>query len=127
MRDFVSVLVVSRVPLAVDSQSLILPPKWSLQCPGQLRASLLPAASWLVGTCPGHPRGAGLSRHAPTEPCLPLCPQGLFSSVACPGTMLTNLTYGILPSFVWMLVMPIIWLVSVPTRPQFFLFAEFAV
>ncbi|XP_039695767.1 3-keto-steroid reductase/17-beta-hydroxysteroid dehydrogenase 7 isoform X4 [Pteropus medius] len=37
--------------------------------------------------------------------------RGLYSSVACPGTMLTNMTYGILPSFVWTLLMPIIWLV----------------
>ncbi|XP_036199404.1 3-keto-steroid reductase/17-beta-hydroxysteroid dehydrogenase 7 isoform X1 [Myotis myotis] len=36
--------------------------------------------------------------------------RGLFSSVVCPGTMLTNLTYGILPRFVWTLIMPIIWL-----------------
>ncbi|XP_045046022.2 3-keto-steroid reductase/17-beta-hydroxysteroid dehydrogenase 7 isoform X2 [Desmodus rotundus] len=36
---------------------------------------------------------------------------GLFSSVVCPGTMLTNLTYGILPPFVWTLLMPFIWLV----------------
>ncbi|XP_016065936.1 PREDICTED: 3-keto-steroid reductase isoform X2 [Miniopterus natalensis] len=36
--------------------------------------------------------------------------RGLFSSVVCPGTMLTNLTYGIVPSFVWTLMMPIIWL-----------------
>ncbi|XP_043749798.1 3-keto-steroid reductase/17-beta-hydroxysteroid dehydrogenase 7-like isoform X2 [Cervus elaphus] len=36
--------------------------------------------------------------------------QGLYSSVVCPGTMLTSLTYGILPPFVWMLIMPIIWL-----------------
>ncbi|XP_036891091.1 3-keto-steroid reductase/17-beta-hydroxysteroid dehydrogenase 7 isoform X2 [Sturnira hondurensis] len=36
--------------------------------------------------------------------------QGLFSSVVCPGTMLTNLTYGILPPFVWTLLMPVIWL-----------------
>ncbi|KAF6074670.1 hydroxysteroid 17-beta dehydrogenase 7 [Phyllostomus discolor] len=36
--------------------------------------------------------------------------QGLFSSVVCPGTMLTNLTYGILPPFVWTLLMPFIWL-----------------
>lgn len=36
--------------------------------------------------------------------------RGLYSSVACPGTMLTNMTYGILPSFVWTLLMPIIWL-----------------
>ncbi|XP_023366588.1 3-keto-steroid reductase [Otolemur garnettii] len=36
--------------------------------------------------------------------------QGLYSSVVCPGTVLTNLTYGILPPFVWMLLIPIIWL-----------------
>ncbi|XP_065802634.1 3-keto-steroid reductase/17-beta-hydroxysteroid dehydrogenase 7 isoform X2 [Muntiacus reevesi] len=36
--------------------------------------------------------------------------QGLYSSVVCPGTMLTSLTYGILPPFVWMLILPIIWL-----------------
>uniref|UniRef100_H0X3V3 3-keto-steroid reductase/17-beta-hydroxysteroid dehydrogenase 7 n=1 Tax=Otolemur garnettii TaxID=30611 RepID=H0X3V3_OTOGA len=35
---------------------------------------------------------------------------GLYSSVVCPGTVLTNLTYGILPPFVWMLLIPIIWL-----------------
>ncbi|XP_024899704.1 3-keto-steroid reductase isoform X5 [Pteropus alecto] len=41
--------------------------------------------------------------------------RGLYSSVACPGTMLTNMTYGILPAFVWTLLMPIIWLeVTVP-------------
>lgn len=53
------------------------------------------------------------------QPCpLSLRPQGLFSSVVCPGTMLTNLTYGILPRFVWTLMMPIIWLVSArPARP----------
>ncbi|XP_015985237.2 3-keto-steroid reductase/17-beta-hydroxysteroid dehydrogenase 7 isoform X5 [Rousettus aegyptiacus] len=36
--------------------------------------------------------------------------RGLYSSVACPGTMLTSMTYGILPAFVWTLLMPIIWL-----------------
>ncbi|XP_005655434.1 3-keto-steroid reductase isoform X3 [Sus scrofa] len=35
---------------------------------------------------------------------------GLYSSVVCPGTMLTNLTYGILSPFMWMLIMPMIWL-----------------
>lgn len=77
--------------------------------------------SWLTGACPDHQRGAGLRRHAPhrTQLCPPpLCPQGLFSSVACPGTMLTNLTYGILPSFIWTLMMPLIWLVSAPA-PHF--------
>ncbi|XP_008531543.1 3-keto-steroid reductase/17-beta-hydroxysteroid dehydrogenase 7 isoform X2 [Equus przewalskii] len=37
--------------------------------------------------------------------------QGLYSSVLCPGTMLTNLTYGILPPFIWTLLMPFILLV----------------
>ncbi|KAB1261037.1 3-keto-steroid reductase [Camelus dromedarius] len=36
--------------------------------------------------------------------------QGLYSSVVCPGTMLTNITYGILPPLIWTLIMPIIWL-----------------
>lgn len=36
--------------------------------------------------------------------------RGLYSSVVCPGTMLTNLTYGILSPFMWMLIMPMIWL-----------------
>ncbi|XP_075420306.1 3-keto-steroid reductase/17-beta-hydroxysteroid dehydrogenase 7 [Tenrec ecaudatus] len=36
--------------------------------------------------------------------------QGLYSSVVCPGTVLTNLTYGILPPFMWTLLLPIIWL-----------------
>ncbi|XP_007935946.1 3-keto-steroid reductase/17-beta-hydroxysteroid dehydrogenase 7 [Orycteropus afer afer] len=36
--------------------------------------------------------------------------QGLYSSVVCPGTVLTNLTYGILPPFVWTLLVPFIWL-----------------
>lgn len=38
--------------------------------------------------------------------------QGLFSSVICPGLVMTNLTYGILPSFFWTIIMPIMWLVS---------------
>uniref|UniRef100_A0A8C8SC55 3-keto-steroid reductase/17-beta-hydroxysteroid dehydrogenase 7 n=2 Tax=Pelusios castaneus TaxID=367368 RepID=A0A8C8SC55_9SAUR len=36
--------------------------------------------------------------------------QGLYSSVVCPGIVMTNLTYGILPSFFWKLLMPIIWM-----------------
>uniref|UniRef100_G3PUK8 3-keto-steroid reductase/17-beta-hydroxysteroid dehydrogenase 7 n=1 Tax=Gasterosteus aculeatus aculeatus TaxID=481459 RepID=G3PUK8_GASAC len=36
--------------------------------------------------------------------------QGLFSSVICPGLVMTNLTYGILPSFFWTLILPIMWL-----------------
>lgn len=38
--------------------------------------------------------------------------QGLFSSVICPGLVMTNLTYGILPSIFWSLIMPIMYLVS---------------
>ncbi|XP_037681396.1 3-keto-steroid reductase/17-beta-hydroxysteroid dehydrogenase 7 [Choloepus didactylus] len=36
--------------------------------------------------------------------------RGLYSSVVCPGVVLTNLTYGILPPFIWTLLMPIVWL-----------------
>ncbi|KAM9689403.1 3-keto-steroid reductase/17-beta-hydroxysteroid dehydrogenase 7-like [Trichechus inunguis] len=36
--------------------------------------------------------------------------QGLYSSVVCPGTVLTKMTYGILPRYVWTLLMPFIWL-----------------
>lgn len=36
--------------------------------------------------------------------------RGLYSNVVCPGTVLTNMTYGILPPFVWTLLMPVIWL-----------------
>lgn len=36
--------------------------------------------------------------------------QGLYSSVVCPGTVLTNMTYGILPPFIWTLLLPFIWL-----------------
>ncbi|KAM6990545.1 3-keto-steroid reductase/17-beta-hydroxysteroid dehydrogenase 7-like [Tautogolabrus adspersus] len=42
--------------------------------------------------------------------------QGLFSSVICPGLVMTNLTYGILPSFFWTLIMPIMWLVRIFTN-----------
>ncbi|XP_075793222.1 3-keto-steroid reductase/17-beta-hydroxysteroid dehydrogenase 7 isoform X2 [Pelodiscus sinensis] len=37
--------------------------------------------------------------------------QGLYSSVVCPGLVMTNLTYGILPSFFWKLLMPIMWII----------------
>ncbi|XP_068196487.1 3-keto-steroid reductase/17-beta-hydroxysteroid dehydrogenase 7-like [Antennarius striatus] len=37
--------------------------------------------------------------------------QGLFSSVICPGLVMTNLTYGILPSFFWTLILPFMWLI----------------
>uniref|UniRef100_A0A8I6AU17 3-keto-steroid reductase/17-beta-hydroxysteroid dehydrogenase 7 n=1 Tax=Rattus norvegicus TaxID=10116 RepID=A0A8I6AU17_RAT len=36
--------------------------------------------------------------------------KGLYSSVTCPGVVMTNLTYGILPPFVWTLLLPVIWL-----------------
>ncbi|XP_070764928.1 3-keto-steroid reductase/17-beta-hydroxysteroid dehydrogenase 7 isoform X3 [Enoplosus armatus] len=39
--------------------------------------------------------------------------QGLYSSVICPGFVMTNLTFGILPSFpafLWTLCMPVFWL-----------------
>nr|XP_057922639.1 3-keto-steroid reductase isoform X1 [Doryrhamphus excisus] len=42
--------------------------------------------------------------------------QGLFSSVICPGLVMTNLTYGILPSFLWTLIMPIMWLIRIFTN-----------
>ncbi|XP_070701207.1 3-keto-steroid reductase/17-beta-hydroxysteroid dehydrogenase 7-like [Pempheris klunzingeri] len=42
--------------------------------------------------------------------------QGLFSSVTCPGLVMTNLTYGILPSCFWTLIMPIMWLIRIFTN-----------
>uniref|UniRef100_A0A8C1UUB1 3-keto-steroid reductase/17-beta-hydroxysteroid dehydrogenase 7 n=1 Tax=Cyprinus carpio TaxID=7962 RepID=A0A8C1UUB1_CYPCA len=36
--------------------------------------------------------------------------RGLFSSVICPGLVMTNLTYGILPSFFLALILPVMWL-----------------
>ncbi|NXC83656.1 DHB7 reductase, partial [Cercotrichas coryphoeus] len=36
--------------------------------------------------------------------------QGLYSSVVCPGLVMSNMTYGILPVFLWKLLMPIMWL-----------------
>uniref|UniRef100_A0A8C5QIZ2 3-keto-steroid reductase/17-beta-hydroxysteroid dehydrogenase 7 n=1 Tax=Leptobrachium leishanense TaxID=445787 RepID=A0A8C5QIZ2_9ANUR len=42
--------------------------------------------------------------------------QGMFSSVVCPGFVLTNLAYGILPQFIWMFIMPIMWLVRLLTN-----------
>ncbi|XP_019965279.2 3-keto-steroid reductase/17-beta-hydroxysteroid dehydrogenase 7-like [Paralichthys olivaceus] len=42
--------------------------------------------------------------------------QGLYSSVICPGLVMTNLTYGILPSFFWTLIMPIMWLIRIFTN-----------
>ncbi|KAJ4943855.1 hypothetical protein JOQ06_006349 [Pogonophryne albipinna] len=40
--------------------------------------------------------------------------QGLYSSVICPGFVMTNMTYGILPSFpafLWTMLMPVSWLI----------------
>ncbi|KFP43486.1 3-keto-steroid reductase, partial [Chlamydotis macqueenii] len=37
--------------------------------------------------------------------------QGLYSSVVCPGLVMTNMTYRILPVFLWKLLMPIMWLI----------------
>ncbi|KAM4628880.1 3-keto-steroid reductase/17-beta-hydroxysteroid dehydrogenase 7 [Polymixia lowei] len=45
--------------------------------------------------------------------------QGLYSSVICPGFVMTNLTYGILPSFpdfLWTLLMPIFWIIRMFTN-----------
>ncbi|XP_034634624.1 3-keto-steroid reductase isoform X3 [Trachemys scripta elegans] len=42
--------------------------------------------------------------------------QGLYSSVVCPGLVMTNLTYGILPSFFWKLLMPIMWIIRFFTK-----------
>ncbi|XP_028260020.1 3-keto-steroid reductase/17-beta-hydroxysteroid dehydrogenase 7 [Parambassis ranga] len=45
--------------------------------------------------------------------------QGLYSSVICPGFVMTNLTYSILPSFpafLWTLLMPIFWLIRMFTN-----------
>ncbi|NXT53706.1 DHB7 reductase, partial [Pluvianellus socialis] len=37
--------------------------------------------------------------------------QGLYSSVVCPGLVMSNMTYRILPVFLWKLLMPIMWLI----------------
>ncbi|XP_031244550.1 3-keto-steroid reductase [Mastomys coucha] len=36
--------------------------------------------------------------------------KGLYSSVTCPGLVMTNMTYGILPPFIWKLLLPVMWL-----------------
>ncbi|KAA8590051.1 hypothetical protein FQN60_013416 [Etheostoma spectabile] len=44
---------------------------------------------------------------------------GLYSSVICPGFVMTNLTYSILPSFpafLWTLLMPVFWLIRMFTN-----------
>ncbi|XP_077463235.1 3-keto-steroid reductase/17-beta-hydroxysteroid dehydrogenase 7-like [Stigmatopora argus] len=45
--------------------------------------------------------------------------QGLYSSVICPGFVMTNLTFGILPSFpafLWTLFLPLLWLIRLFTN-----------
>ncbi|CAL9695638.1 unnamed protein product [Knipowitschia caucasica] len=45
--------------------------------------------------------------------------QGLYSSVSCPGFVMTNLTYRVFPSFpafFWTLLMPIFWLIRMFTN-----------
>ncbi|XP_054837892.1 3-keto-steroid reductase/17-beta-hydroxysteroid dehydrogenase 7 isoform X2 [Eublepharis macularius] len=42
--------------------------------------------------------------------------QGMYSSVVCPGVVMTNMTYEILPSFLWKLLLPIMWLVRLFTH-----------
>ncbi|XP_019386263.1 PREDICTED: 3-keto-steroid reductase [Crocodylus porosus] len=42
--------------------------------------------------------------------------QNLYSSVVCPGIVTTNLTYGIMPCFIWKLLMPILWLIRLVTK-----------
>ncbi|XP_048353449.1 3-keto-steroid reductase/17-beta-hydroxysteroid dehydrogenase 7 [Sphaerodactylus townsendi] len=37
--------------------------------------------------------------------------QGLYSSVMCPGVVMTNMTYEIMPAFIWKLFLPIMWLI----------------
>ena len=75
------------------------------------RKSPLPRVQARLGVSLIGQHAAALS-WPPALSVLPVPAQGLFSSVVCPGTMLTNLTYGILPPCVWTLLMPFIWLVS---------------
>uniref|UniRef100_H3AV50 3-keto-steroid reductase/17-beta-hydroxysteroid dehydrogenase 7 n=1 Tax=Latimeria chalumnae TaxID=7897 RepID=H3AV50_LATCH len=42
--------------------------------------------------------------------------QGLYSSVVCPGLVMTHLTYGILPPFFWTLILPIMLLIRMFTN-----------
>ncbi|XP_068109707.1 3-keto-steroid reductase/17-beta-hydroxysteroid dehydrogenase 7 isoform X2 [Hyperolius riggenbachi] len=42
--------------------------------------------------------------------------EGMYSSVVCPGLVMTNLTYRILPSFLWSLILPIMWLIRAFTN-----------
>ncbi|KAJ6654674.1 hypothetical protein lerEdw1_006696 [Lerista edwardsae] len=42
--------------------------------------------------------------------------QGIYSSVACPGVVMTNMTFAILPAFIWKLLLPIMWLLRLLTK-----------
>uniref|UniRef100_A0A8D2L716 Hydroxysteroid 17-beta dehydrogenase 7 n=2 Tax=Varanus komodoensis TaxID=61221 RepID=A0A8D2L716_VARKO len=42
--------------------------------------------------------------------------QGLYSSVVCPGIVMTNMTYEILHPLVWKLLLPLLWLLRICTR-----------
>lgn len=42
--------------------------------------------------------------------------KGLFSSVVCPGFVLTNLTFNIFPPIFWTIITPIMWLIRIFTN-----------
>ncbi|XP_066482069.1 3-keto-steroid reductase/17-beta-hydroxysteroid dehydrogenase 7 isoform X3 [Tiliqua scincoides] len=42
--------------------------------------------------------------------------QGLYSSVVCPGVVMTNMTFEILPAFMWKLLLPIMLLLRIFTK-----------
>uniref|UniRef100_A0A0B7A3C3 3-keto-steroid reductase n=1 Tax=Arion vulgaris TaxID=1028688 RepID=A0A0B7A3C3_9EUPU len=39
--------------------------------------------------------------------------QNVFSHTICPGLVMTNLTYGICPAWVWTILLPVIWLLRI--------------
>ncbi|XP_072919646.1 3-keto-steroid reductase/17-beta-hydroxysteroid dehydrogenase 7 isoform X3 [Hemitrygon akajei] len=39
--------------------------------------------------------------------------KGVFSSVVCPGLVMTNLTYGIFPPIFWTIIAPFMWLIRI--------------
>ncbi|XP_059840733.1 3-keto-steroid reductase isoform X2 [Hypanus sabinus] len=41
--------------------------------------------------------------------------KGVFSSVVCPGLVMTNLTYGIFPPIFWTIIAPFMWLIRIFT------------
>lgn len=41
--------------------------------------------------------------------------KNVYSHTACPGLVMTNLTYGILPDWIWLLLLPILWLLRLFT------------